>query len=1577
MTFDSRLQIADGMFYAALFFRFNQLMSPMILFRILLILFFGGLLTQSRHLARTCYAQTLSQVRPTVVKGGETTTLTLIGKGLDPPLRVSSNVKADFIIESVSAEKALIQLTLPPQTSLGPFGVWLASQSGPISPFVLFVEDIDPIEDIGNNHSIETAQEVLPPIAIVGTSNGLQADYFRFHVEKHQRMAFEVRTLALGSTMDPVIRIFDSSGRSICTADDDEIGPEPRVSHRFEEAGDYWMEVQDNRYSEGGQYLLRVGDFPLIAHSVPLAIQRGVQTEIQFESLDDSEIPANLVLVDDVSSIKTVHVSSQFADGQPSSTARLRVSDFPVYLEQNLSQSSETESQGTANTVSLPVTLSGTLSEPSQVDSYLIQGVKNKTFRFSSRTRSLGSRALLRMKLLRPDGLQVAQSEVSSSEEWSFDYEFPDDAQYRMIVDDLVNRGGAGFGYLVEISERNDFALQWKPDSKSPEHFLIDQGIGAAALTLHVLRQGYDGAIDLSLDPPDVGLRIVDPIIPAGAKEARVLIAATDVWNADSAIALRIEGKATNGSASGVVMSSLALHRAKQPHVPFPEPWSDGVGFFAGKERSDDYFKIEPKDAVVFAKPIKTHSVDLSLKRLNEKFKGPVELLRVPSSSEFKMVSKTEGDVIHVTLNRDDVTKLGNEFEVLTYSEFSGGGRLVSFKYPIKWIEPIEVSLKSSKPPVAGKLNEFVLLVTRQGSDPQPATIKVTQVPKDWTVSETLELDSGQESHGLKIEIPDSYSETSGVIRYELTSKYEGNEFTITGDLQVNDIVPAPVKLMAYPERIEFDGLPSQQQLVITGHDSQGALRDWTRDAVFQVADTSVIEVVGSVVHAKSDGVTELRVNAGGKQLLLPIEVRNSGVKKTIRFESDVLAALSKQGCNSGACHGSPSGKGMFRLSLRAFDKKLDELTLIREDFGRRLNRVEPEESLLLQKPLMKISHGGGKKLHESDPAYSIIRSWIASGAHADSPDTPRCVRIEVYPHEKRLLSLDGGSQQLTATAWFADGSRKDVTSLAVYESSDSSVAEVDETGLIRSVGIGEAAILVRFLEHIESVPIMFIEHDTDYRWVSEPPRNYIDELVDSKLKQLQYSPSSRCSDSEFIRRVYLDVLGVLPSVSETRSFLNDATSDKRAALIDKLLERAEFAKFWALKWGDLLRMTKKDIGDAGVYKYHRWVEEALRSNLPYDQFVRELLGASGSTLANPPANFYRTAKDVNECVETVSQVFMGARIQCAKCHNHPFERWTQDNYYGLGAFFNRVQRRSTQRPDEMFIWTAETGEVSNPRTGNQMKPWLPLQGELELDELQDRRDALVQWLVQPTNPFLARIEVNRIWSQFFSRGIVEPVDDFRDSNPPSNQPLLDALAADFVKSGFNRKEMIRTILNSRTYQASSKANESNRKDDRYFSHQRPRMLGAEQLLDAVNHTTGLQQKLGNLPIQTKATQIPAPDLVSVDFLKVFGQPERSTVCACERMGNSNLGMAIELFNGKTLHEKLADPKNRFRSAIESGASVESIIEELYLVAVCRRPSKVELEAALSHCSSREKPADGLEDVYWALLNTDEFLFQH
>ncbi len=793
---------------------------------------------------------------------------------------------------------------------------------------------------------------------------------------------------------------------------------------------------------------------------------------------------------------------------------------------------------------------------------------------------------------------------------------------------------------------------------------------------------------------------------------------------------------------------------------------------------------------------------------------------------------------------------------------------------------------------------------------------------------------------------------------------------------------PTPwVRLEVFPPKVVIHDARESVQLVVTAYDAQNQVTDVTADCSWQVSDANLAKVEGARIRASQDAPEarqlELEVKLGELSVKTPVEIQAVAAPKPIAFENEVLVALSKQNCNSGACHGSPSGKGGFRLSLRAFDAQLDALTITQEEFGRRINLMEPDKSILLEKPLMIVAHGGGQQLRKSNVAYEVIRDWIAGGAKLDAPQTPRIARVEIYPKQRRILSAPHHRQQLSVVAHFADGTQRDVTQLASYSSSNMNVATVSDSGLVTASQRGEAAILVRVLEHIETLPLMFVEDVPSFQWKDQPVYNPIDELVDAKLRQLKYAPADLCTDAEFLRRVSLDVTGLLPTLDETRQFLSSTDPQKRSQLIDRLLDKPEYAKFWALKWGDWLRLTGKRIGDDAIYKYHRWIEDSIRENKPYNEFVSELLASSGSTLSNPPANFYRAATDMHECVETFSQLFLGARMQCAKCHNHPFERWTQDNYYGLGAFFDRVQRKKSSRPGEMFIWYNDTGEVVQPRTGQAMKPWLPVAGSQDIPTDADRRHKLVEWLGQPDNPYLARIEVNRIWGELFARGIVDPVDDFRDSNPPTNSELLDWLTDQFIKSGFDRKQIIRVMLNSRTYQSSYRTSDSNRDDLLYFSHQEPRLLAAEQLLDAINHVTGVTDALGGLPEGTKATQLPAPDLVKLDFLKVFGQPERSTVCACERTSESNLGMAIEFFNGPFIHQKLRNENNRFRKAMAAGRTDPEIITELYLLAVCREPSATELDASLKQIALRGDRAAGLEDICWAILNTDEFLFQH
>ena len=767
--------------------------------------------------------------------------------------------------------------------------------------------------------------------------------------------------------------------------------------------------------------------------------------------------------------------------------------------------------------------------------------------------------------------------------------------------------------------------------------------------------------------------------------------------------------------------------------------------------------------------------------------------------------------------------------------------------------------------------------------------------------------------------------------------------------------IGSPERLEISPAEFKLSGPRQKLQLIVTGYYADGRVQDLTRAARFSTTDVNIAVCNAGVVLPKADGVASIIVHAGEIEAEARIDVTGQNVPQPVSFHYGTLVALSKQGCNSGACHGSPSGKGGFRMSLRAFDAKLDEYTLLREEFGRRTDSLDPENSLLLLKPLMKASHGGGLKLHTDDPAYAILRDWISEGCRMDPQDAPTCVSIKLLPGRNRVLMRPAHTQQMCVLAEFSDGTVRDVTELAVYTTSDTEVADVTRGGLVIGLDRGEAAVIVRYLEFIESAILTFVKEIDGYEWREQPVNNYVDSLVHEKLQKLRYLPSELCTDEEFLRRLSLDIVGSLPSIEQTEEFLNDPASDKRAKLADRLLQQPDYGKFWALKWGDLLRLTKGQVGEDGVHKYHRWIERAVSTNMPYNEFAQHLLTASGSTLENPPANFFRTAKDMNDCVETISQIFLGARLQCAKCHNHPFERWTQDNYYGMGAFFNRVQRKKTRRTDELFVWSAPSGDVTQPRTGKKMNPWVPVVGNLdELNDI-DRRTSFADWLTSKNNPYFARIEVNRIWSHLLGKGIVDPVDDFRESNPPSNAPLLDALADDFIEHGFDRMHVIRTIVNSRTYQMSHRPNDFNRDDTKYFSHYWPQLLSAEQMLDAICHVTGVAETFASLPAGMKATHLPAPDLVNHEFLKVFGQPERQTVCQCERTTESNLGMAIQFLNGPLIHNKVRDGANRFRSLISSGKSDEEIISALNLAALSRPPTDEEMGAKIQHMASKQE----------------------
>ncbi|WP_218933556.1 DUF1549 domain-containing protein [Rubripirellula lacrimiformis] len=1514
-------------------------------------------------------AQTITSVQPRTAGPGQTIPLRIQGTDLNESLRlVSSDPSVDWKIEKVEPTAATVQLTLSETVPLGPTRLWLTTATGKIHSHTLFVDDLDAVTDNGNNHSKETAQPIANRSTIAGVCDASKSDFYRVHATAGERIAIEVHTQALRSTMDPVLRLFNADGETLIQADDTSVGPDCRFSYEVAAEGDYWIEIHDSRNSAGGApYQLRVGDFPIIHQSFPLVVRSGEKSEVGFTGPDGQRLGSRQIEFP-ATDRGPIQMGVQFDDGQSSSWVPIDRSPHPQFMEAE-----------STDALTLPIGINGRLEQPREVDRYLVRGTKGQVVRFAAKTRSLGSPTLLQMQLFSAADSKIAETKVTDADEWSFDATFPEDGDYRLEVTDLLKRGGESFAYFVDCTPAGTFTVAMKPDAKTREEFMLEPGHGACALDLQVSRFGFDGEIDLTLTNPELGLRILNPRIPAKATTAKIYITADDHWNAASLGVLRIIATAVGNPNQSCLVNSHALRRVKEPFVLAPATQADGAIVLAATATTDAPFTMEPTSPVQFARPVRSHSAALKPKRINDKFKSAVDLLPSALPSGWNATTKVDKEAYSVTLTRNDqATDEPERLPLLVYGELDGHGRVETYNLPIQWIDPVRVTAQFAEPFVRGGRVRAEIRLRREGGDPQPVTLTLTNLPCGITGPESIAIAADQTQATFELQIAgDADLAADRELTLNANSKFTGQDFTVTSTHPLPVILDSPANLTVYPSEIALADSRARQQLAITGTNQQDMPRDWSRHARLTSSDPKIAEVRDGVVYPIADGQTEVMVQVGSIQQAIPVRVSNMATPRQIEFESEVLVALSKQGCNSGACHGSPSGKGGFRLSLRAFDKKLDQLTLIREDFGRRTNVLDPDQSLLLLKPLMNLAHGGGKQLHQDNAAYPILRDWIAGGAKADPEGIARITKLEVYPSQKQILAIKDGGQQLAVTAKFSDGRERDVTHLVAYETSDTSVATVDANGFVTPHDRGEVAILVRLLEYIESVPLMFVDDLPNFQWESPTPNNYVDQLVNAKLQQLQYLPADTCSDDEFLRRVSLDLIGILPTIDETTAFLADTAPNKRQRLVDTLLQREEYAKFWALKWGDLLKMTSKLVGDEGVYKYHRWVEQSLHENMPYDEFAQQLLTGAGSTLANPPANFYRTSTDMNECVETISQVFLGARLQCAKCHNHPFERWTQDNYYGLGAFFNRVQRRKTDRPGEMFVYTSFAGDVTQPRTGQVMDPWLPQVGSIQSPNDTDRRTAFAEWLVNPDNPYFARIEANRIWSQLFARGIVDPIDDFRDSNPPSNATLLDALAKDFVGSGYDRKHLLRVILNSRTYQASYRTTEFNQEDSKYFSHQEPRLLGAEQLLDAINRTLAIDQTFGSLPAGTLATHLPAPDVVKVDFLKVFGQPERSTVCACERADDSTLGMAIELFNGPMIHKKLQLANNRFRKSLAAGKSVEEVVKEVYLAAVCRPPSEIELKSALDHCKKNSDPVVGVEDVCWALFNTDEFLFQH
>ncbi len=781
-------------------------------------------------------------------------------------------------------------------------------------------------------------------------------------------------------------------------------------------------------------------------------------------------------------------------------------------------------------------------------------------------------------------------------------------------------------------------------------------------------------------------------------------------------------------------------------------------------------------------------------------------------------------------------------------------------------------------------------------------------------------------------------------------------------------------RLSVFPAEVSLHTARDYQSIVVQIVEPDGVTRDVTHKAKFNVQDPACIDLDVNVARPVADGSTHINVEVDGLSAVIPVTVVQAKAERPISFKLDVMPIFMRAGCNSGACHGSARGKDGFQLSLFGYDPDGDYHRLTREIAARRINLALPRESLMIAKSVGNAPHTGGILFETGDQYEQTLVRWLEAGAPRDSDDVAVPIALEVMP-DRLVLQGTGATQQMTVRARYSDGTDRDVTSLALFLSNNDNSATIDKNGLVTAQQRGEAFIMARFATFTVGSHAIIIPHDAPAEYPDQPANNYIDELINAKLRKMRIVPSELASDEVFLRRVYIDVIGQLPTQEEYERFMSSTDPDKREKLIDELLDRKEFVEMWVMKWAELLQIrSSPQVSYKAALLYYNFLQERIADNRPFNEIARELLSANGGTFTEPATNYYQITNDTLLIAENTAQVFMGMRLQCAQCHNHPFDRWTMDDYYGFAAFFGQIGRKGAEDPRETIVFNRGGGDVNHPITKQPVAPRF-LGGSVADVNGKDRRAVLAEWLASPENPYFASNLANIIWAHFMGRGIIEPVDDVRISNPPSNAELLDELAKRFTEYNYDFKRLVRDICNSRAYQRATQPNDTNKLDDRNFARATIRRVRAEVLLDVITQATETRNKFRGLPLGARAVQI-ADGSTSNYFLTTFGRAKRETVCSCEVSMEPNLSQALHLLNGVTVNNKINEGKV-VKNLLDAGKTPEEIIRSLYVRTVTRFPTDEEMAKLLEAVNAEDNKQAILEDIFWALMNSKEFMFNH
>lgn len=784
----------------------------------------------------------------------------------------------------------------------------------------------------------------------------------------------------------------------------------------------------------------------------------------------------------------------------------------------------------------------------------------------------------------------------------------------------------------------------------------------------------------------------------------------------------------------------------------------------------------------------------------------------------------------------------------------------------------------------------------------------------------------------------------------------------------------APVSIAVFPPDVNMQSARGKQRIIVQASYADGITRDVTAQAKVTISDPKIAKIVNLEVLPVGDGKCSIAVEFEGKTTQVPVDVKDAIKDRPISFKLDVMPIFLRNGCNQGGCHGAARGKDGFRLSLFGFDPDGDHYRLTRELNGRRINLAIPEESLLVEKSIGKVPHTGGQKFAVGEQYYNDLVRWVDAGGPQDPAGIATPVSVDLFP-KTALLDGKGSTQQLIVRAKYSDGSERDVTSLALFLSSNDSSGKVSPSGLVTAGDRGEAFVMARFSTFTVGVPFIVLPKDLKFSFPATPEKNYIDTLVNAKLKNLRIAPSATCSDEVFLRRIFIDLTGMLPSVEEYKTFMANKSADKREQLVKELMERKEFSELWVLKWAELLQIrSSNQVSYKATLLYYNWLQDRIARNVPLNQWVQELLGANGGTFNNPVTNYYQNETDILKVTENVAQVFMGMRIQCAQCHNHPFDRWTMDDYYGFAAFFTQIGRKRTDDPRELVVFNSGSGEINHPLGGRRMAPKF-LGGEVPDVTGKDRRELMAEWLASPKNPYFATNLSNMVWTHFFGLGIINEVDDVRVSNPPSNSELLIELGKKFTEYNYDFKRLVKDIVLSNSYQLSTQTNPSNESDTKNFSHSSIRRIKAETFLDCISQVTETKNKFPGLPLGARAVQI-ADGQVSNYFLTTFGRATRESVCSCEVKLDPTLSQSLHLLNGDATTQRITQG-NLIGKLLKDKKTPEEILDEIYVRCLSRMPSADEKTKVLALVNAEKDKKQVLEDAFWAVLNTREYMFNH